>query len=397
MKTMSKDSASTPDGLPETICVLDIETSETDFKNKSQCVVAVVGVKVYLRVGASYEPDEYRFYLADEMDGLAAFLSHFPGLIIGHNILDFDFGVLRSHVPLEGIIEKTTDTLLFLYRLNGRKLGGLKLDDLCKQNFGTGKTLMGASVPEMWRQGRRAEVIIYNETDCDLTQRLWWQLVSGRSVELPPLKNGRRRTLGVSDADMDALLCSKPLLRYPEWLRRQVKDQRLITFAARRWEAEDSAECFDFDLHESQQVMYGHAMFYCAKCDATSLFEGTVIGGCSADEAAHCPRCGEKLGEMREDERSAPECLGTLDGNFGSGISMGMVPEGFEKMMADHIRANRPTWTEDSEPVGDQCHICGKTPDLESPFKTPFFKNEVDGTPICGECVSACRWLLSLK
>lgn len=393
--------------FPAQVCVLDIETEDTDFADKANCKVAVVGVKIYALADKEneYVPVKYVHFLADQMGDLGAFLSAFPGVFIGHNILEFDYAVLRQHVALEGVIERTVDTLFFLYKKNGQRLNGLKLDGLCKENFGIGKTNNGAAVPQMWKEGKREEVIRYNETDCDLTLRLWQHLATATSVRLPPQKNGRQKTLNIEARDINALLGTKPALKYPEWLRRQVKNERLITFPMKAIALsgfdDDGFDDDGFDEFGDDGLIspreYGHATFYCDQCDTTSLFEGTIIGGCAAHETAPCPTCGKGLGTMREDEAEKPTCLGSLPGNLGNGISQGMIATGFEEILAKHIQATRGSWLQDDEPIGDQCHICGKTPHAGYASYEEFYENPMDGTPICLTCMTACRWILSVR
>jgi hypothetical protein len=385
--------------FPPQVCVLDIETEDTDFSDKSNCKVAVVGVKVYTLTadGKGYAPGEYRAYLSEQFSDLATFLKAFPGPVIGHNLLDFDFPVLRPHVALEGVVERAVDTLYFLYSKNGKRLGGLKLDALCKENFGIGKTVTGASIPAMWKEGKRDEVIRYNENDCDLNLRLWWHMASGGAVKLPPLKDGRQKTLTIEAADLPRLFGQSPAVKYPEWVRRAVKNDRLITFPMKAIEFEDFGDFFDDGLMFPRE--YEHATFYCAACDATSLFEGTVVRGNASHEKVRCPKCGKELGTMREDEASEPTCLGTLPGNLGNTVSQGMMLTAFEDILRKHVQAERGSWLHDEEPVGDQCHICGKTPGEGhfSPDPEPFYENPVDGTPICLTCMTACRWVLSIR
>jgi hypothetical protein len=46
-------------------------------------------------------------------------LDALPGPIIGHNLFNFDYQVLRRHLNLEQVLEKSADTLHFLYEQDG--------------------------------------------------------------------------------------------------------------------------------------------------------------------------------------------------------------------------------------------------------------------------------------
>jgi len=168
-------------GLPTRVCVLDIETEYVEFQNPEGCILAFVGLKVFGLSEGVYQAQNHKYYLPGEMADLEQFLRSFDGLIIGHNIFAFDYRALRPLLLLDGILEKTVDTLDFLARKNRNRLKGLSLDHLSRANLGKGKTLDGASTPELWRQGRRDEVIAYNENDCILNMELWQHLVRKRA------------------------------------------------------------------------------------------------------------------------------------------------------------------------------------------------------------------------
>jgi hypothetical protein len=126
-------------GLPKRICILDIETEETKFKSPEKSKLAFVGIKVFTLHNGRYYPHKHEYYLPkqislcfntenanvsvhkhkcyppNQISVLERFLKEFSGIIIGHNILQFDYRVLRSLISLEGVVEKTVDTLAFLY------------------------------------------------------------------------------------------------------------------------------------------------------------------------------------------------------------------------------------------------------------------------------------------
>ncbi len=94
--------------------------------------------------------------------------------MIGHNILNFDYEVLKRHISLQGLTGRTVDTLGFLYKKRSTEpiflpklaedsLKGLSLDNLAQRDLGRGKGMSGWSIPKMWREGRREEVIAYNK------------------------------------------------------------------------------------------------------------------------------------------------------------------------------------------------------------------------------------------
>ncbi len=82
-------------------------------------------------------------------------------------------------------------------------LNGLSLDNLARRNLGRGKKegISGRSIPKMWREGKREEVIAYNREDLALTFALWRHMVEGRTVVLrePEEFNRHRGVVVVGD------------------------------------------------------------------------------------------------------------------------------------------------------------------------------------------------------
>ena len=169
--------------LPAAICVLDIETSGRHSKMPDRADLAIVGLKVYIwdEQQKSYLPGAYEHYAPTDLGALQQRLDSLQAPIVGHNLFGFDYRVLRRHLNLERIIEKSVDTLHLLYELSGGDEEGslYGLDKLAKVNFGERKLEKGSTVPKLIEQGKIAEVLAYNERDCELTFRVWWKMVSG--------------------------------------------------------------------------------------------------------------------------------------------------------------------------------------------------------------------------
>ena len=100
--------------------------------------------------------------------------------LVGHNLRAFDWAVLAGEFEARGLIAdhrgwhparaRLVDTLATLHaRLGWRP----SLQSLALHNLGEGKSLDGSLAPQLWRQGRRAEVVAYCRRDVDLTRRVW--------------------------------------------------------------------------------------------------------------------------------------------------------------------------------------------------------------------------------
>lgn len=114
--------------------------------------LAVVGIEVYVLRGNRYRSSGYTPYLKTDLAALESFLHDFSGIVIGHNILNFDYRVLRTAISLEDVIEKTVDTLWFLRQKDEEGWATLGLDSLAKTNFGRGKMLNSRKIPELWNR-----------------------------------------------------------------------------------------------------------------------------------------------------------------------------------------------------------------------------------------------------
>lgn len=195
--------------LPERVCVLDLETSQLVRGEPSKTPLALVGTMVYGLHDGRYRQGPYRCFLPDKLGEIEELLQDFEGLVLGHNILNFDYEVLKAHISLKGVPEKTVDTLGFLYEKRSTEplefggtddsLQGFSLDNLAQRNLGRGKIISGKSIPKMWREGRREEVIAYNKEDLILTFSLWQHMVEGRTVivrERDEFDSYRKATVG---------------------------------------------------------------------------------------------------------------------------------------------------------------------------------------------------------
>lgn len=140
--------------------------SERDANQRRLCGklgMALGGVGVGGRV---------EFFEEGEVELLVATLLA-ADLIVGHNLLAFDYPVLAKYIDaarLARLPPKTVDTLKLLLDATGVRIG---LDDLCKLNLGKGKTDDARMVPALWKRGEHDRVRSYLKSDVDLTRELY--------------------------------------------------------------------------------------------------------------------------------------------------------------------------------------------------------------------------------
>lgn len=94
-------------------------------------------------------------------------------IIIGHNVLRFDYLVLSPYSKfdiLKHFKPKTIDTLDYLKNATGRFVS---LNDLAQLNTGAEKTMSGADAPKLWRSGEKDKVRDYCKNDVELLRKIY--------------------------------------------------------------------------------------------------------------------------------------------------------------------------------------------------------------------------------
>jgi DEAD/DEAH box helicase domain-containing protein len=128
--------------------------------------------KLRLACGVTYSTDKKDFSVFWERDA-QALLNELKGAdrVIGFNIREFDYEVLRPYGPAFNFAAiQTLDLLLDLGRiLNFR----LPLDSLARATLGENKTADGVQSVEWYRNGELDKIVKYCKADVDITRRLY--------------------------------------------------------------------------------------------------------------------------------------------------------------------------------------------------------------------------------
>ncbi len=97
-------------------------------------------------------------------------------LIVGHNLLGFDYFVLSSYHSSVDVVEKfqekTFDTMKELKKVTG-KCNWIGLNDLGQLNLGISKSEDTLKIPKMWRDGKHDKVKEYLRTDLEITKGIY--------------------------------------------------------------------------------------------------------------------------------------------------------------------------------------------------------------------------------
>lgn len=91
--------------------------------------------------------------------------------VIGFNIINFDYEVLKPYAPQENFRAfRTTDMLADIFRTLGFRLS---LDSIAKATLGESKTADGLQSVQWFRQGELEKVAEYCKADVEITKRIY--------------------------------------------------------------------------------------------------------------------------------------------------------------------------------------------------------------------------------
>jgi hypothetical protein len=385
--------------IHDKLCILDIETSFTDFKFKRNCKIAIAGVKVYQYDGNEYKPIIFKTFRNNELKSLELFLNLFDGLIIGYNIFEFDYAVLSYHIDLHSIIEKTVDILLILASRNKIGLAGLKLDSIAQYNLNLYKTEKGDNVADLWEVGDEQKVIEYNENDCYLTFRLWEHIILTGSISY--IYKKQTVELELSAEDIKILKGENIQYTFKTWQEKRLsieKKENLREYGENLgygipFRNIFEKEYFGQEVDFAVMIETEYLTPYCLTCDKTYLYENRIIRGFANYEMIKCIDCGTELFIARTD--GSYRRITYYQGNITKHKSFKNV---IEKEITSYINSTRNEWSlsplfSETLDLGlankeEHCAICCRF--LHSILR---FQNPLDSSiNICADCLTALRW-----
>jgi DEAD/DEAH box helicase domain-containing protein len=110
----------------------------------------------------------YRHYTEETVADLIAELRA-ADLVVGFNVLGFDYEVLRAYTddPLDDL--PTVDMLDHIYKRLGFRVS---LDNLAQTTLGASKSADGLQAVRWFKEGRIQEILDYCQQDVEVTRRL---------------------------------------------------------------------------------------------------------------------------------------------------------------------------------------------------------------------------------
>ena len=144
-----------------------------------------------LAVAVTYHAaeDAYRTYTEQDAKPLVAALRK-ADLVVGYNVLRFDYKVLRAYTddPLSDL--PTVDMLRDIHNVLGWRL---KLDDVAAATLGERKSADGLQAVRWFREGKLDQVTAYCRRDVEVTWRVYQFGQRNGYIQYVDRRRGMRR------------------------------------------------------------------------------------------------------------------------------------------------------------------------------------------------------------
>ncbi|MDR2669882.1 MAG: DEAD/DEAH box helicase [Desulfovibrio sp.] len=148
--------------------VLDVETRRSAAEVGGWHRAGAMGVSVAVLYDS--RTDAFSAYGQDNIPALAAVLEGAP-LVVGFNLLRFDYAVLAPHAP--GCDLRRLPTLDMLLKIHEQLSYRLSLDNLARSTLNTPKSADGLTALRWWREGRTDLIETYCRQDVAVTRDLY--------------------------------------------------------------------------------------------------------------------------------------------------------------------------------------------------------------------------------
>jgi len=156
-----------PSAAPARFAVLDVETRRSAAEVGGWTRPDLMGISVAVLYDSG--TDSFTDFQEHEIPALAERLRAFD-LVVGFNILRFDYGVLAGVHPFAWSRLPTLDMLLHVHQRLGYRL---KLDNLAQATLNVGKSADGLQALKWWQEGRLDEIAAYCRQDVAVTRDLY--------------------------------------------------------------------------------------------------------------------------------------------------------------------------------------------------------------------------------
>jgi DEAD/DEAH box helicase domain-containing protein len=166
------------------VVYFDVETKRrVDPKLPIESMGVTVGVTYSSRTG------KYSIYLEEEVEAMIDQLAR-ASLVVGYNILHFDYRVLHAYTALDLTMLPTVDMLVDIEKSAGNRL---KLESIAQATVGVGKTNQGLEAVKLYRENRWMELAEYCCYDVKLTKLIYEHGASHGKIFYMDKMTGKRK------------------------------------------------------------------------------------------------------------------------------------------------------------------------------------------------------------
>jgi len=152
---------------PRRIVCFDLETQKTFDEVGGRRNLGKLGLAVAVTYDSS--TSEYRTYAEEQAAELVQNLAR-ADLVVGFNVLSFDYPVLQPYTDYPLHTLPTVDLLQHVHRQLGFRL---PLQALAEATLGAGKSADGLQSVQWFREGQVDKVVEYCRRDVELTMQLY--------------------------------------------------------------------------------------------------------------------------------------------------------------------------------------------------------------------------------
>jgi DEAD/DEAH box helicase domain-containing protein len=149
------------------IVFFDVETQRTFDEVGGRHNILKLGLSV--AVTYSTADGTFHHYTEETVDDLITELK-VADLVVGFNVLNFDYEVLRAYSDERLDRLPTVDMLDHIYKRLGFRVS---LDNLATSTLGTAKSADGLQAVRWYKQGRIQEILDYCQQDVEVTRQLY--------------------------------------------------------------------------------------------------------------------------------------------------------------------------------------------------------------------------------
>ncbi|HSR35332.1 MAG TPA: ribonuclease H-like domain-containing protein [Anaerolineae bacterium] len=149
------------------IVFFDVETQRTFDEVGGRHNIRKLGLSA--AVTYSSADGAFHHYTEETVDDLVAELKT-ADLVVGFNVLNFDYEVLHAYTDDSLDRLPTVDMLDHIYKRLGFRVS---LDNLAASTLGTAKSADGLQAVRWYKQGRIQEILDYCQQDVEVTRQLY--------------------------------------------------------------------------------------------------------------------------------------------------------------------------------------------------------------------------------